>query len=230
LVAASATKVFEPLVFWIVNWLPLLFGVNPDPPLADSDEYGVFEFVLVYRVIPILHTALVFPKANLRLEGQINDFGLYRAVLKPGNFHSPFVFPSRIPLSYVRARVLHAAAYYYGPTWHCYTVIMDVIGDKSARMGVAAIPYYFVGALSATLSAATAITLGLVHTTLTAIPAIGGMSTRSHGVVSMISNAIRTTVDMLENNRGDYIYTLNAWFARFTFLAPLPSWLAGDKL
>lgn len=224
LVVAQGTKILEPVLYWLVNWVPITLGANPDEPLVD-DEYAVLEFVLVYRVIPVVHTALVFRRAGLRVEGRVNAFGLYQATAVQGDFHSPFVFPTRIRLSYIRSRLNRVKALPYGPTWHCYSVIWDLVGQASPRLGVGAVVYWFVLGVSSVLSTLSIAALGLSYTILTTIPAIGGVSTRSVGVVSMISSAIRSTIDMVETARGDYLHLVNTWFARFTFLAPIPQWL-----
>lgn len=225
LLVAQATNLLEPAVYWFVTWVPITLGANPDQPLPPNDEYGVVEFKLIWRVIPVLHVALVFPFAGKRLEGGVDEFGLYRASLHPGVFHSPFVFPTRIRLSDILIAVKNARALPYGATWHCYSVLWDCIGHRNARLGVAAVPFLFTIGASAVLSSATALALSVFYTIATAVPALGGLSTRDHSLLSLISDAIHNTVDMVEAARGDYSHLVNVWFARFTFLAPLPTWL-----
>lgn len=221
LVAAQSIGVLEPLLSLMVNWVPLTLGVNPDKELPVEDEYAVVEFVLVWSYIPVLHTALVFPFSNLRVEGGVDEFGLYTAKKRYGHFHSPFVFPTRLTKSFILSNLSSCPHLPYGPTWHCYSVIWHVVGKQLSRLGIALIPYSLALAASSVLSFAAVAGLSVMYTIASSVPAIGGLSVRRYGLVSQIARASRDALTMIERAQGDYLQFANVWFARLTFLIPL---------
>jgi len=221
LLAVLAIEQLKPTLTWLISWVPMSLGISPDGSLPPDDEYAVLEFVFVWSYIPVVHVALVFPHAKLRAEGTKNSFGLYTCRLREGNFHSPFVFPTMLSLSTVRRNISTLPALPYGPTWNCYTVIWSLAKDSSSRLCLGAVPIMLVNLLGAALSATTALALAGTYTVLTTIPALGGMSVRSSGLASLLSNACRQVVELVEQNNGDFSYVMNAWFARLTYLTPL---------
>lgn len=211
---------FKPSLAWFLSWVLILFGHSPDKPNDKGDEYAVVEYVFVWHYIPVVHVALVCPFAGVRIEGRTNSFGLYTITERPGCFHSPFVFPTRLRLSQLRASMSTQPALPYGPTWNCYTVIWRLAGRHTARLGVSAIPFWIVNCASSVLAVLSAGSLAIVYTVMTTIPAIGGLSTRNSGLAAMIASACRQVVELVEENSGDYAYVFNAWFSRLTFLMP----------
>nr|WMI40041.1 MAG: hypothetical protein [Rhizoctonia cerealis hypovirus] len=210
---------------WLVSWIPITLGAPVVEVIKPQDEFIVIEFVLVYRVVPVLHVAFVAPSNHIRIEGALNDFGLYTAHSHHGTFHSPFVFPTRILLSDVLDRLKYARALPYGPTWHCYTVLWDLMRGQTTRFGVSAIPFLIVQVISSTLSITTSAILATFYTMAVTIPAMGGATTRGSGLLSMVATTIRDTMTMIESARGDYVSVINIWFSRLTFLTPIPEWL-----
>nr|WMI40049.1 MAG: hypothetical protein [Rhizoctonia cerealis hypovirus] len=210
---------------WLVSWVPITFGAPVVEITKPRDEFIVIEFVLVFRVIPVLHVAFVAPNNGIRIEGTLNDFGLYTAHSHYGTFHSPFVFPTRILLSDVQERLKFARSLPYGPTWHCYSVLWDLMRGQTTRFGVSAIPFLGVQLLSSTISITTSALLATFYTMAVTIPAMGGATTRGSGILSMVASTIRDTMTMIESARGDYISVINIWFSRLTFLTPVPEWM-----
>jgi hypothetical protein len=221
LISAFVLTNSAPTLSWFVNWVPLTLAATSYPEVGADDENLTLEFVIVYRYVPVIHVALLAERARYRYEGRVNPFGLYQLTRTEGAPHSELRFPTTLSRVTLERLMRSTSAMPYGPTWHCYTVIWDCLGSHSVKLGVGAVPFLIANTLSGLLSSAAFVVLSLFYSVATILPAVGGITYRSSGLVSLVIGSIRDAVEQLQQESSSPLHTLNSWFTRLTYLRPL---------